>query len=307
VESHPFSDLEFLVSTKLAVVTGASSGVGLGLATRLAAEGAELLLPVRDPAKGEAAVARIRAEAPQARVTLAALDLASLASVAAFAETVDRPVDVLINNAGVMAPPVRHTTADGLELQFGTNHIGHFALTARLLPQLRAGRARVTTMTSSAARNAKINWDDLESAHGYAAIKAYGQSKLANLLFTAELQRRLAAADSGVRAVAAHPGYAATNLQSRTENVLQNALMWVGNRVVAQSDERGALPTLYAATQDVPGNAYVGPDGFQEARGYPTLVGRSGAALDEDVARKLWTLSEELTGARFPLGDPARA
>ncbi len=272
------------------VITGANSGIGLAAAKALAGADARVVLAVRDPAKGEAA------GVPGAEVRR--LDLADLASVRAFADAWDGPLDVLVNNAGVMAVPERRT-ADGFELQLGTNHLGHFALTNLLLPQV---RDRVVTIASGAHRTGRIDLDDLNwERRGYERWRAYGQSKLANLLFTAELQRRLAEVDSDVRAVAAHPGWAATNLQSRTENAVQNALMWVGNRLIAQSDEQGALPTLYAATQDVPGNAYVGPDGFQEARGYPTLVGRSGAALDEDVARGLWTRSEELTGVPFPL------
>ena len=299
------------MSTKLAVVTGASSGVGLGLATRLAAAGAELLLPVRDLAKGEAAVAHIRAEAPKARVTLAALDLASLASVAAFAETVDRPVDVLINNAGVMAPPVRHTTADGLELQFGTNHIGHFALTARLLPQLRAGRARVTTMTSSAARTAKLNWDDLESARGYAAIKAYGQSKLANLLFALELDRRSRAEGWGIVSNAAHPGTTLTGLYTagpnlgrdkpaRLEAIMSRLARW---GVFVQGVEQGLQPALYAATSEAArGGRLYGPDGIGQFTGKPTELAIYRPARDLAAARRLWDVSAELAGVDFVAG-----
>ena len=205
---------------------------------------------------------------------------------------------MLINNAGVMAIPEKRT-ADGFEMQIGTNHLGHFALTNLLLPRI---GDRVVTVASGAHRMGSIRLDDLNwERASYRRWRAYGQSKLANLLFTSELQRRLTGAGSEVRAVAAHPGWAATNLQSRTENVLQNALLAVANKVVAQSDGMGALPTLYAATQDIPGNSYVGPDGFQEQRGHPTLVGRSHAATDSDTARRLWTRSEELTGVTFPL------
>jgi NAD(P)-dependent dehydrogenase (short-subunit alcohol dehydrogenase family) len=183
-------------------------------------------------------------------------------------------------------------------MQIGTNHLGHFALTNQLLPRI---RDRVVTVSSGAHRTGRIRLDDLNwEQGGYQRWRAYAQSKLANLLFTSELQRRLAESGSSVRAVAAHPGYAATNLQNRTENVVQNALMAVGNKVLAQSDERGALPTLYAATQDIPGDSYVGPDGFQEQRGHPKLVGRSDAARDADVALRLWELSERLTGVSFP-------
>jgi NAD(P)-dependent dehydrogenase (short-subunit alcohol dehydrogenase family) len=197
-----------------------------------------------------------------------------------------------------MAVPERRT-ADGFELQFATNHLGPFALTNLLLPHI---RDRVVTVASTAHRVGKIDLDDLNwERRGYQRWPAYGQSKLANLLFTLELQRRLNLAGSDVRALAAHPGYAATNLQSRSENFVNNLVMAVGNRVIAQSDEMGALPTLYAATQDLPGASYVGPDGFQEQRGHPTLVGRSARASDPETARGLWERSEELTGVRFPL------
>ena len=200
---------------RLAVVTGASSGLGLALATRLAAAGAEVLLPVRDQSKGEAALSRIRVEAPGADVSLRELDLASLKSVEALADTLNaenRPIHILINNAGLMTPATRHTTADGLELQFGTNHIGHVALTGRLLPLLSAGHARITTMTSSAARHAKLNWEDLQSDRAYAPVRAYNQSKLANLMFALELDRRSRAEGWGIVSNAAHPGTTLTGL-----------------------------------------------------------------------------------------------
>jgi NAD(P)-dependent dehydrogenase (short-subunit alcohol dehydrogenase family) len=194
-------------------------------------------------------------------------------------------------------------TADGFEMQIGTNHLGHFALTNLLLPQI---GDRVVSVSSGAHRMGSIRLHDLNwEREGYQRWRAYGQSKLANLLFISELQRRLAASGSSVRAVAAHPGYAATNLQNRTESLLQNTLMAIGNKVMAQSDEMGALPTLYAATQDIPGDSFVGPDGFQEQRGHPKLVGRSGAARDTATGQGLWTLSEELTGVSFPLAAPA--
>jgi NAD(P)-dependent dehydrogenase (short-subunit alcohol dehydrogenase family) len=275
------------------VVTGANSGIGLAAARALGRAGARVVLAVRDTAKGEQAAASI--DGPS---EVRQLDLADLASVRAFADAWDGDIDVLVNNAGVMAVPERRTE-DGFEMQIGTNHLGHFALTNLLLPQI---TDRVVTVASGAHRAGSIRLDDLNWEQGsYHRWRAYGQSKLANLLFTSELQRRLDAAGSNVRTVAAHPGWAATNLQNRTENRLQNAVMAIGNKVVAQSDEMGALPTLYAATQDLPGNSYVGPDGFQEQRGHPTLVGRSGAARDTETAEKLWTLSEELTGVAFPL------
>jgi NAD(P)-dependent dehydrogenase (short-subunit alcohol dehydrogenase family) len=196
-----------------------------------------------------------------------------------------------------MAVP-RAKTTDGFEMQLGTNHLGHFALTDLLLDRI---RGRVVTIASGAHRMGSIDLDDLNwERRRYDRWRAYGQSKLANLLFTLELQRRLTERGSPVLAVAAHPGYAATNLQGHTGNPLQHALMWVGNRVLAQSDEAGARPTVHAATEDVPPGAYVGPGGPGEIRGNPTLVGRSAAALDEDMARRLWELSERLTSAPSP-------
>ncbi len=205
---------------------------------------------------------------------------------------------MLINNAGVMAVPEQRTK-DGFEMQIGTNHLGHFALTNLLLPNI---KDRVVTVSSGAHRIGKMDLHDLNwEKRDYQRWPAYGQSKLSNLLFTMELERRLAEAGSDVHAFAAHPGYASTNLQSHTGNVVQNTLMAVGNKLLAQSEEMGALPTMYAATQDIPGGSYVGPDGFQEQRGHPKLVGRSGRASDAAVAGRLWELSEELTSVSFPL------
>jgi NAD(P)-dependent dehydrogenase (short-subunit alcohol dehydrogenase family) len=273
------------------VVTGANSGIGLAAARELARAGARVVLAVRDPARGEQAAASIDGDTEVRR-----LDLADLSSVRAFAEAWDGELAVLINNAGVMATP-QSRTKDGFELQVGTNHLGHFALTNLLLPHV---TDRVVTLASGAHRMGSIRFDDLNwERGGYERWRAYGQSKLANLLFTLELQRRLAASGSELRAVAAHPGYAATNLQSHTGSRLQNVLMAIGNRLIAQSDEMGALPTLYAATQDIPGGSYVGPDGIAEGRGHPRLVGRSKAASDEAAARRLWELSQELTGTAF--------
>jgi NAD(P)-dependent dehydrogenase (short-subunit alcohol dehydrogenase family) len=275
------------------VVTGANSGIGLAAARGLGRAGARVVLAVRDVAKGGVAAASI-----EGRPEVRELDLADLASVRAFADGWDGPIDVLINNAGVMAVPERRTR-DGFELQFGTNHLGHFALTNLLLPHV---RHRVVVVASGAHRMGSIDLDDLNwERRGYQRWRAYGQSKLANLLFMSELQRRLDEAGSSVRALGAHPGYAATNLQHRTESVVQNAIMAIGNRLVAQSDEMGALPTLFAATQDLPGATYVGPDGFGEQRGHPKVVGRSAAARDTETAARLWELSEELTGVAFPL------
>lgn len=274
-------------------MTGANSGIGFQTAQALARAGARVVLAVRDIAKGQVAAESIGGEHEVRR-----LDLSDLASVQEFAQGWQGDVDVLINNAGVMATPERRT-ADGFELQVGTNHLGHFALTNLLLPQV---TDRVVTVSSNAHRGGSIRLDDLNwERRRYQRWSAYQQSKLANLLFTLELQRRLDAAGSTVRSLAAHPGYAATNLQFRTENRLQDKMMVIGNRFFAQSDEAGARPILFAATQDLPGASYVGPDSRRGDRGYPTLVGRTAAASDLDLAGRLWTLSEELTGVAFPL------
>ena len=279
------------------LVTGANSGIGLVAARELARAGARVVLAVRDMARGEQAAATIGGE-----TEVRALDLADLESVRAFADAWDGPLDVLVNNAGVMATP-RRRTKDGFELQIGTNHLGHFALTNLLLPRL---TDRVVTVSSGTHRWGSIRLDDLNWERGrYDRWRAYGQSKLANLLFTLELQRRLTQAGSDLRAVACHPGYARTNLQHHTESLLHRGVM-VLTDLTAQTDEMGALPTLYAATEDVPGAGYFGPDGFAEQRGHPRLVGRSRAASDEPTARRLWELSEELTGTAFPL-TPAAA
>jgi NAD(P)-dependent dehydrogenase (short-subunit alcohol dehydrogenase family) len=280
------------LSGRTAVVTGANSGIGREAARQLARAGARVLLAVRDVAKGEAAAAQMAGA-----VEVRRLDLADLASVRAFAAGWQGELDLLINNAGVMAVP-EGRTADGFETQIGTNHLGHFALTNLLLPKL---TDRVVTVASSAHRMGRIDLDDLSwERKGYNAWRAYGQSKLANLLFTLALENRLTAVRSPVRALAVHPGWAATNLQGRSQNRVQDLVMRLGSKVIAQSDERGAWPTLYAATQDLPGGSYVGPDGFQEGRGHPTLVGRSAAASDPRTARALWQLSERLTGTTFP-------
>lgn len=274
------------------VITGGNSGIGRMAATALAAAGARVVLAVRDQGRGDAAAA-----AMTGTVEVRRLDLADLASIRAFAEAWDGPLDVLVNNAGIMAVPLTRT-ADGFEAQFGTNHLGHFALTNLLLP---AVTDRVVTVSSGAHRMGRIELGDLNwRTRRYQPWPAYGQSKLANLLFTLELQRRLEIDGFPVRALAAHPGYAATNLQSHAANPVAAALMAVSNRVLAQSDAMGALPTLFAATQDLPGGSYVGPDRRRETRGYPSLVGRSADASDVGLARQLWAASEELTGVGYP-------
>jgi NAD(P)-dependent dehydrogenase (short-subunit alcohol dehydrogenase family) len=279
------------------VITGANSGIGLEAARALGAAGAHVVVACRDTAKGEHAVAELDGDFDVRR-----LDLADLASVRAFASELEGDVDVLINNAGVMAVP-RANTADGFEMQLGTNHLGHFALAGLLLDRL---RDRVVTISSGAHRFGRMNFGDLMSQRHYQRWLAYGQSKLANLLFMQELQRRLDTAGSSLRSVAAHPGYAATNLQFHTESI-QDKLMGIGNTIFAQSAAMGALPTLYAATEDIPGGSYVGPDGLAEQRGHPHLVGMSGAARNEESARKLWERSEELTGVTFDFAAVATA
>ncbi|MCW7946365.1 oxidoreductase [Streptomyces hygroscopicus] len=283
-------------SGRTAVVTGANSGIGLAAVDALARAGAHVVLAVRDLRRGEAAAASVRGA--KGTVEVRRLDLADLASIREFAAGWQGGLDVLVNNAGVMNIP-EAATKDGFEMQFGTNHLGHFALTNLLLPNV---RDRVVTVASGAHRfpGARIHFDNLNLADEYAPMAAYNQSKLANLLFTLELQRRLTEAGSRVRALAAHPGWAATNLQGRDASAVRRVAMRIGNRVFAQDDRAGALPTLYAATQDLPGASYVGPDGLGEMRGAPTLVGRSRAASDPVSARRLWTASEELTGVTFP-------
>jgi len=282
---------------KTVIVTGANSGIGHAAAAELARAGATVVLAVRDQAKGEAAAATITGT-----TEVRPLDLASLDSVRAFAASWTGGIDLLINNAGVMIPPLTRT-ADGFELQFGTNHLGHFALTNLLLPHVAAG-GRVVTVSSDAHRAGAIDFDDLNwERRRYRPWRAYGQSKLANLLFTGELQRRLTAAGSTVKATAAHPGYAATNLQSHSgSRVAAFAMKQLGNRLIAQDAAGGALPTLYAAVADIPGGSFAGPSGpfGLGLRGAPTLVGRSAAADDKEVARRLWTVSETLTGVAFP-------
>jgi len=271
-------------------------------ARELARKGALVVLACRNLDKGRAELADVEAAASGPRPELEELDLASLDSVRAFAERFRKNhdgLDLLVNNAGVMAPPRRHT-ADGFELQFGTNHLGHFALTGLLLP-LMEGRedARVVTLSSTAHKTGRIAFDNLNGDRHYFRWRAYGQSKLANLLFTLELDRRLRARGSTVKSLAAHPGYAATNLQSAAAPLLDHLVMKVGNAVVAQSDEMGALPTLYAATEPgLEGGTYVGPDGIGEQRGHPKIVKPNRAARDAGTARRLWEVSAELTGVQ---------
>jgi NAD(P)-dependent dehydrogenase (short-subunit alcohol dehydrogenase family) len=274
------------------VVTGATSGIGLATAKILAAFGADVVLAVRNEAKG-AEVAR----GMRGRVEVRRLDVADLSSVRAFVDDVG-PVDVLVNNAGVMGVPFARTV-DGFETQIATNHLGHFALTNLLLPRL---TDRVVVVGSASHRSGVLDVDDLDwERRGYQPYAAYAQSKLANLLFLAELQRRLTAVGSTLRATAAHPGYTSTGIQGGTGNRLFTRVSDLGNALLGMPPWQGALPTVYAATMDLPGNSYVGPHRLGELNGWPTLVGRSRAAADPELARALWGRSEELTGTTFPL------
>jgi NAD(P)-dependent dehydrogenase (short-subunit alcohol dehydrogenase family) len=289
-----------------AVVTGANSGLGYQVAKQLATQGAHVIMACRDAQRGEQALQRLRQALPNATADVAALDLASLASVKAFAESQTDPIHLLINNAGVMALP-KGTTADGFELQFGTNHLGHFALTGRLLPRLLASPgARVVTVTSELHRLGRINFTDLQGAKRYNRWTAYGQSKLANLLFAMELARRVDLAGVDLKSVAAHPGYASTNLQTAGAKMTGNKLLekaaGVANAVFGQSDADGAQPLLYAATgADIANGMYVGPDGPLSFRGKgakPVRPAKKG--LDETTAQRLWDASVELTGVDYP-------
>jgi NAD(P)-dependent dehydrogenase (short-subunit alcohol dehydrogenase family) len=282
------------LSGRTVVVTGANSGIGRAAAQMFAEHGARVILAVRDLSRGAEAAAGMSGATEVRR-----LDLADLASVREFADALDGELALLINNAGVMMTPLTRTV-DGFELQFGTNHLGHFALTNLLLPRI---TERVVTVSSALHRGGHIDFDDPNwERRRYRPSAAYRQSKLANLLFTAELQRRLAVAGSSLLATAAHPGYAATSLQSHAGNPFTRLLMTqIGNRFFAQSERAGALPTVYAAVADAPGNSYAGPGAANEMRGAPRLVGRSPQAADADLARRLWELSEGLTGVSFPL------
>lgn len=274
------------------VITGGNSGIGRAAAAMLAGMDAHVVLAVRDTEKGRAA-----AESMRGTIDVRRLDLADLNSVHDFAEQFTAPIDILINNAGIMVPPLGRT-ADGFELQFGTNHLGPFTLTNLLLGQI---RDRVVTVSSIGHRSGSIDFDDLNWEHKpYKPMAAYGQSKLANLLFTSELQRRLTGCSSPVIATAAHPGLAATNLFGRSGRRVRDAISAAAIGLISQSEQQGCLPTLCAATANIPGNSYVGPGSFRQTRGDPKLVGRSAEAEDAEVARRLWTVSEELTGVEFP-------
>jgi NAD(P)-dependent dehydrogenase (short-subunit alcohol dehydrogenase family) len=289
---------------RTAIVTGANSGLGRVVARELAKRGAIVIIASRDHAKGAEAAREITAAFPSSNVEAAQLDLANLGSIRAFAERIragNDHIDLLINNAGVMAAPHRRT-ADGFELQLGTNHLGHFALTGLLLPLLDEPDARVVTVSSNNHKAGRMQFDDLQGERHYSRWGAYAQSKLANLLFAFELDRRLKTAGWPLISVAAHPGYSATNLQLSGPPPHERLVMRVSNKLFAQSAEIGALPLLYAATApDLRGGSYVGPDGAGEMRGHPVLVQATKRAQDEEAARRLWEISERLTGVAYDI------
>jgi NAD(P)-dependent dehydrogenase (short-subunit alcohol dehydrogenase family) len=312
------SDIPSLTNKRV-LITGANSGIGYHAALKLARKGAHVLLACRNRQRGEAALARLHTDSPGIQAELIVLDLASRESIrkAATAELAQhRPLHLLINNAAVFAPPTRQETSDGFELQFGTNVLGHFALTAMLFPALQqaanesddsAARPRIVTIASIAHKRAQINFGDLHSSQSYSPMRAYQQSKLANLLFTFELDRRLRATNSRIMSVAAHPGVAHTNLfksgdYSAFEKTVRSLFGHVIG-VVLNSDSEGALPTLYAATAaDAKDGGYYGPQGFQEMRGHevgPAFIAPQ--AVDVAAAARLWQVSEEHTGLKIPL------
>jgi NAD(P)-dependent dehydrogenase (short-subunit alcohol dehydrogenase family) len=287
---------------RTAIVTGANTGIGYETARFLAGKGARVILACRSREKGQEAAARITAEKPAGRAKFVSLDLSDLESVRAFADDYERDdntLDLLINNAGVMMCP-ESKTRQGFELQLGVNHLGHFALTGLLLDTLRVTPgSRVVTVSSMAHRRGKMDFNDLMfTTRGYDAMAAYCQSKLANLLFTFELHRKLEAAGTDTFAVAAHPGWTSTDLQRHS--------WWIRtlNPLFGMKPDRGALPTLRAAiAPDVMGGEYYGPNGWQEMKGYPVRVGTIDAATDKTDAARLWEISEELTGVRFEAID----
>ena len=297
-----------------AVITGSNSGIGFEAALALARKGAELILPARTQAKADDAVARIREQVPNAQLYPEILDLAVQASVHAFANRVTerfpgQSLDLLINNAGVMALPTREVTGDGFERQFATNYLGPFALTGLLLPSIRqkAG-SRVVTVSSSASNQGRIEFDNLQSERVYKPMfQAYAQSKLADLIFAQELQRRLKAAGSPILSTVAHPGYAVTNLQADHVPLGLKILITIMKPFLSQDAAHGALPTLYAAVAaEAVAGGYYGPDGFAELKGYPTPVPVPKSALDETLAKRLWVESERLTRVKFGALSEAR-
>ena len=272
---------------KSVIVTGASSGIGMAAANTLASKGARVIAAVRNTEKAKKVLDK--------RIEIRQLDLTDLDSVKAFSTSFTENFDVLLNNAGIMAVPLGRT-AQGFELQMGTNHFGHFALTGLLLNQI---TDRVVTVSSTAHRMGKINFADINSHKSYSRWLVYGQSKLSNLLFTLQLDKLLKKSDSKLRAISVHPGYSNTALQSKTGKKVQDKFMEFANKRIAQSEEQGSWPSLFAITEDVPGNSFIGPDGFGEIKGHPTYVKRSRRAQDSEVAEKLWQLSDELTGIKY--------
>jgi NAD(P)-dependent dehydrogenase (short-subunit alcohol dehydrogenase family) len=290
---------------KTAIVTGANSGLGYQTVKQLADRGAHVIMACRDADRAAAALEKLRSDVVEPSAEVRALDLASLASIQEFAEGITAPVNFLVNNAGVMALPKRKTV-DGFEMQFGTNHLGHFALTGRLLPRLLAEPgARVVTVSSDVHRIGKIDFDNLNAEKRYGKWLAYGQSKLANLLFASELGRRANAADADLISVGVHPGYASTNLQTAgskmSGNKITEKVAQLGNKVFAQSDANGALPILYALTSpDAVSGQYAGPSGPFGMRGSGVKpVPRSKRATDDATAKKLWDVSEQLTHVTY--------
>ena len=294
---------------RLAIVTGANSGIGYQTARYLARAGATVILACRSAAKGEAARARIVAENAAAKIEVRALDVADLDSVRRFAAeflSEGKPLDLLINNAGVMAIPERRTTPQGFEMQFGTNHLGHFALTGLLLPALlRQPKSRVVTVASIAHKGGKLNFDDLNGERGYDPRGAYQQSKLANLVFGLEFDRRLRAHSVDTTSVIAHPGVAVTNIISNGMGTgMKSRIVGALLPLVAQSDDRGSWPLVYAATSsEVHGGGYYGPDGIAEIKGMPVEVKPKPQALDPAAGKRLWDVSETLTGVRYDALD----
>jgi NAD(P)-dependent dehydrogenase (short-subunit alcohol dehydrogenase family) len=294
------------------VITGANSGIGLEATRELARNGATVIMACRSTERGEDAANGVRGEIPDADLRVEECNLGDLESVRSFAAGLeDEAIDVLINNAGVMAIP-RSETADGFETQFGVNHLGHFALTGLLLESLATDGeepARVVSVSSGVHESGEIDFDDLQHEESYDKWEAYAQSKLANVLFAYELERRFLTADMNAQSMAVHPGYANTQLQMRgpeqSGSRVRMAAMKLMNTVVAQSAEMGALPTLYAATApDAEGGAYYGPGGFQNMRGTPERQASSDRSYDEETARRLWRVSEELTGVTYDLPEP---
>ena len=291
---------------KTILVTGANSGIGFGAALEFARHGAHVLFACRDLQKGQNALAKLGTQAPGSSAELVQLDMASLASIRAFAEAFcgrNLALDVLVNNAGVMAIPERQLTQDGFERQFGTNHLGHFALTGLLLPALeRASGSRVVTVASLAHRNGSMDWDNLQGERKYVPWDAYNRSKLANILFARELNRRERRAGDTLLSVAVHPGVSRTNIFENGPGTgdLKAKIIKLLGPLLTQSDEMGALPTEYAATAPgVEGGEYIGPDGLGELKGYPKVVQPRPHALDEAVAERLWAVSEQLTGVHY--------